>query len=201
MLRNKVKVIIAVLSILSVFYFPSRKVKVLEEEVDKKKLSNYDLILSKGQSVHSRFINLLNCSSSSYTHIGIINKEDDQVYVLHSTPDGTKENGIRYDKLQSFFDLSSVSDYTVLRSQYITDSTREKLRIEFDKYRKSQVPFDFDFNNLESNKIYCSELVWLIYTQAEACDKNQFNFKKPIYPKFFLNLNEFSIVACKKNGL
>ena len=164
------------------------------------KIEDFDIILSKGQSVQSKLIGLLKFSMEDYSHIGIMIKDKDKVYVLHSTPDGTNANGIRYDDLQTFLDLSDVSDYTILRYQNISFDFRQRLRIEFDKYKTNKAPFDFDFNNYENKKIYCSELVWLIFNNSGLFEINDFNLSKPIYPKYFLKMNKFVAIDLKKTS-
>lgn len=167
-------------------------------EIDMDKIEDFDIILSKGQSIQSRLIGLLKLSTDDYSHIGIIIKENDKVFVLHATPDGTKTNGIRYDNLQTFINLSSVSDLIVLRHKYITCDSRQKLRMEFGRFKSIPAPFDFEFNNFEHTKIYCSELIWLIFKNAGVFESCDLNLDKPIYPKYFLKINTFITVNVKK---
>jgi len=192
------KIISFLFIILVLIYFTGKKEKVVASEVDMAKIEDFDIILSKGQSLQSKLLNLVKLSMNDYSHVGILIKENEKVFVLHSTPDGTKTNGIRYDDIQTFVNLSNVSDYTVLRYQDISFDCRQKLRNEFSKYKTIQVPFDFDFNNFENGKIYCSELVWLIFKNARLFESSDFNLQKPIYPKYFLTMNRFFTVNVKK---
>jgi len=168
--------------------------------IDKARIEDFDIILSKGQSVQSKLISLFKLSTKDYSHIGIMIKDNEEVFVLHSTPDGTKTNGIRYDDLQTFINLSSVSEYMVLRHNDLSFCFRQKLKLEFDRYKTIQAPFDYDFNNFEHKKIYCSELVWLIFKDAGLFETCDFDLKKPIYPKYFLKMNEFITVNIKKSS-
>lgn len=193
-LKNKIKTIIISIIVLVLIFFTHEKNKIIVSEIDSNKLEEYDLILSKGQSIQSKLISLLNLSLEDYSHIGLISKENGKIFILHSTPDGTDNNGIRYDGLQSFIDLSNVSDYKVLRYKSITSNMRQKLKIEFDKYKTSSVPFDYDFNNVDHKKIYCSELVLLIFKNFGVFKMGEYNFENPIYPKYFLKMEEFVLV-------
>lgn len=166
--------------------------------IDQDKIEDFDIILSKGQSAQSKLISLFKFSLEDYSHIGIIVKEKGKVFVLHSTPDGTKTSGIRYDDLLTFFNLSDVSDYIVLRHHNISSELRQKLKIDFYKYKSLQAPFDYNFNNFEHEKIYCSELVWLIFKNSELLETGDFNFNRPIYPKYFLQVKKLEKVNCKK---
>ena len=192
--KNKIKIIIISIIGLVLIYFIYKRDKINASELDCKKLEDYDLIITKGQSVQSKLISLLNLSLEDYSHIGIISKEDCKIFVLHSTPDGTKTNGIRYDDLQTFIDLSDVCDYQILHYQNITSEMRSKLKIEFDKYKTTSAPFDYDFNNFDHKKIYCTELVLLIYKNAGLIKANKYNSNKPIYPKDFLKMDQFVMV-------
>ncbi len=181
-----------------VFYFLNKDNKLNDKAIDKGKLADYDLILSKGQSFQSKLISIFNLTIADYTHVGIIHKEGNEVYILHSTPDGTKENGIRYDCLKTFIDLSDASDVTVLRFKEISDFGRQMLKKEFVRYRTYKAPFDYNFNNFEERKIYCTELAYLIYTHSNVMEANIFNLKNYIQPKYFLTINDFYEIPCKK---
>jgi hypothetical protein len=187
-LRKQSKIIGFCLFLFILFYFISKKEKVDVNEIDKNKIEDFDLIISKGQSVQSKLIGLLKFSIEDYSHIGIMIKKNGSVFVLHSTPDGTDANGIRYDNLQTFFDLSDVSDYKVLRYQNISSILRQRLTVECERYKNSQEPFDFDFNNFDHRKIYCSELVCIIFKNSGLSSLQEFDMTKPIYPKYFIKM-------------
>jgi len=160
------------------------------------KIEDFDLIVAKGQSVQSKIISLLNFSTEDYSHIGILYKEKNRVFVLHATPDGTNKNGIRYDCLQTFIDLSDFSSCIVLRHQDLSFDLRQKLKLEFFKYKTFQAPFDFEFDNFNHEKIYCSELVWLIFSNAGLLERGKLDLKTVIYPKYFLKIKSLVPVKC-----
>lgn len=186
--KVQIKVIGFVIVVFILFLFFSNKEIISINEINIDKIENFDIILSKGQSVQSKLIGLLKFSIEDYSHIGIMIKQNDSVFVLHSTPDGTDDNGIRYDNLQTFIDLSDVSDYTVLRYQDISSIFRQRLMVEFERFKNSQAPFDFDFNNFDHRKIYCSELVCIIFKNSGLSSLQEFDLTKPIYPKYFLKM-------------
>ncbi len=98
---------------LFIFSFKNQKIEINGSDITYFK--SYDIIVTCGQSFYSRLINIKNFSSENYSHIGILVYENSEFFVLHSSPDGTKANGIRYDEIQKFIDLSDVNKYTVLR--------------------------------------------------------------------------------------
>jgi len=199
-LRVQIKVIGFFLIVLALYFFFSKKEIISINEIDENCIEDFDIILSKGQSMQSKLISLLKLSTEDYSHIGIVIKENDKVFVLHSTPDGAATNGIRYDDLHTFINLSNVSDFTVLRHKDISSEFNQKLRMEFSSYKTIQAPFDFDFDNFENKKLYCSELVWLIYEKAGLFTAKEFNLAKPIYPKYFLKMNRLMMVNYRKTS-
>ncbi|MEI8204952.1 MAG: YiiX/YebB-like N1pC/P60 family cysteine hydrolase [Bacteroidota bacterium] len=197
-LKRRSKIINFCLFFLVLFYFTNKKEKVKVNNIDNHKIKDFDLIISKGQSAQSKFIGLLNYSIEDYSHIGIIKKKGDSIFVLHSTPDGTETNGIRFDNLQKFLDLSDVNDYTVLRFQNISNRFHYNLNVEFEKLKKGQAPFDYDFNNFDHGKIYCSELVCIILKNSRLSTLQEFDMSKPIYPKYFFKVKGFVKINTKK---
>lgn len=198
--KVQIKVIGFVFVVFILFRLFSNKEIISINEINIDKIENFDIILSKGQSVQSKLISLLKLRMEDYSHIGVIIKEGNNVFILHSTPDGTKTNGIRYDDLQTFINLSNVNDFTILRCQNISSDCNLKLRKEIISYKSIKAPFDYDFNNFDNKKIYCSELVWLIFTKANLLTEREFNPDKPIYPKYFLKINELIKFNCKKTS-
>lgn len=186
------KIIISCFLILGFFYFSIEIKKLEDHDIDISKLKDYDLILSKGQSFQSKLLNIFNLSFDDYTHIGIVRKQRNKIYILHSTPDGTKNNSIRYDELKLFLNLSDVNDIKVLRFKRISDTDLYKLHRGFEVYRQNEASFDYQFNNLEHEKLYCSELVYLIYSRVNLLNAHNFDLNKPIHPKYFLNLKNLS---------
>lgn len=187
MRKSRAKILVISLLFVTLFCFLLYKTeKVVVDAAAMDKMEDYDILLAQGQSVHSKVVKLFNGTNDDYSHIGILIKEEDKIYVLHATPDGTKSNGIRYDELQGFFALSDVCAYTTLRHQGLTDEFREKLNAEIAYFKSQAAPFDYDFNNHENGKLYCSELVWLVFKHAGLMDSGSFDLERPIYPGEFL---------------
>lgn len=187
--RLRFVVICAVVAVLVFFFAKSEKIVV--NTADLKQLHNFDVILTCGQSVQSKLLYLANFSSKMYTHIGIISCDANAVYVLHATPDGTKENGIRYDAFQDFIDLSDVRSYRILRLHSLADTALLAKKYSF--YKKQNRPFDYDFDNADTSKLYCSELVYYIFSHSNLL-KTKIDMEKPIYPQKFLEMYEFYTV-------
>jgi uncharacterized protein YycO len=193
--ENKIILAISILLILLLILLMSKNDPIKITEADNAQFENFDIILSKGNSFHSRLINLFNYSADNYSHVGVVIKEGNKAFVLHSTPDGTKSNGIRYDSLQTFVSLSNVNEYLILRYPDISPASQDKVFAEFSKYKSKAYPFDYDFNNKDQSKIYCSELIWLIFKDISPPIMDGLNLDKPIHPKSFLKLNGFKKIT------
>ncbi len=194
--RNPVKIVAFCFLFLALFYlFFYKTDRVVVDAAAMDKMQDYDILLAQGQSVHSKVVKLFNGHNDDYSHIGILVREEDKVYVLHATPDGSDSNGIRYDELQSFFALSDVCSYTILRHQQLNDTFREKLGAGITGFKSHAAPFDYDFNNHENGKLYCSELVWLVFKNAGLMDSGSFDLERPIYAGEFLKAGGLGI--CK----
>jgi len=187
-IQKLIKIFSACGLVVLIILFFNKKEKIIINEIDLKQFENLDIIVTSGQSVQSKVLNIMSFSFESYTHVGIICKEKNRIFVLHSTTDGTKENGIRYDDLQSFIDLSNVNYYKVLRSENIRKYAL-LINHEIEKYRTLKIPFDYDFDNTTKDKIYCSELVYDIY-KNNGIIISELDLYKPIHPKIFVKLKE-----------
>lgn len=192
--RKKIKIIGLCLAALITFLLFYERDSFDKNKIDKTNIESFDLILSKGQSAQSKLISFLRFSMNDFSHIGILEKSDDQLFVLHSTPDGTKRNGIRYDSLQIFIELSKVSEFEILRYHNISESKRIEIKKVVDYYKSVQRPFDFYFDNKNNKKIYCSELIWLIFNKTGLLEMDDFNIKRPIFPIYFKDHKNFDSV-------
>jgi len=194
-LGNKRFIILIVFAGFIVFLFYKND-KIIVTPADTNRVKSFDLIVSSGQSVQSRLLKLLDISQNSYSHIGIIIKRNNKAFVLHATPDGTPDNAIRFDDLQTFINLSDVNFYTILRPRKpLTDTT--SLYRQINHYRLTHIPFDYNFDNFDKTKIYCSELVYDIYSKSRLIH-SELNLNKPLAPKIFIQLKDFKIVLNRK---
>ncbi len=197
MKKSKLFKILIVTCILFIFFLFSKDNKIIINQNDIKKIDNFDIIITKGQSLQSKILKILNLSSDNFTHVGFICKEKDKIYILHATPDGTNDNCIRYDNLQTFIDLSDVNYFVIIRSKNAIINTKA-INKTIKKIKSSKVKFDYDFNNYDKTKLYCSELVYDIYND-NGLIKTKINLEKPIHPKEFLKLKEFMKVYERKS--
>lgn len=196
-LKKLIKIFLFFVFVFLVVFILNKKEKIIINSTDINQFNHLDIIVTSGQSVQSKILNLMNFSLESFSHVGIVCKEKNNVFILHSTTDGTKNNGIRYDDLQSFIDLSNVNYYKILRSKNITKSF-SAINKDIEKYKNLEIPFDYDFDNKNKEQIYCSELVFDIYNN-KGIITFELDLKKPIHPKIFTELKELHTVLIRKS--
>jgi hypothetical protein len=175
------------------FFFICKKNKLEIVKNDLEHFHHLDIILANGQSFQSKIVNLLNFEPFGFTHVGIIVKENNELFVFHSTPDGTKENGLRYDKIQDLIDLNNVCNIKVLRFNNLNTYYTENANNIIADLKNQKIPFDYDFNNYNNDRLYCSELVYDIF-KPNYLVKSKIKLDKPIEPKAFSELTELSLV-------
>jgi len=188
--------IISLLLLFFIFLF-YKKDPLFVSKNDLGKLKSFDLVLASGQSIQSKIVHFVGFSSDSYSHIGIVIKKDFKTYVLHSTPDGTDSNSIRFDDFQTFLNLSDVHSYRILR--FDTLQNTKSLESEISYYKSNSFPFDFSFDNYDKEKIYCTELVYDIFKKTGDL-KSSIHQNEIMLPKDFINLPELKTVLIKSTS-
>lgn len=195
--RKLIKIFLVCLFVILIILFFHKKERIIINKTDINQFEHLDIIVTSGQSFQSKVLNLINFSFESYSHVGIICKENNNIFVLHSTTDGTKDNGIRYDNLQSFIELSNVNYYKILRSENIAKSV-SSINKSIDKYKTLKIAFDYNFDNFNKEQVYCSELVYDIY-KSNGIITSKLDLKKPIHPKMFTELKELTTIKERKS--
>lgn len=179
------------------FFFQKEKIEIHSEDLAH--FDHLDIIISSGQSAMSKIENVFNFTSKSFSHIGILVQENGQFYVLHATPDGTPENGIRYDAIQTFIDLSNVNYFEILRFKNLSPPDIENINTIITHYKTQNLPFDYGFDNLDKTKMYCSELVYDVFKTSGLWIAG-IDLNKLIYPEKFTKLIELEGVYERKAG-
>ena len=124
------------------------------EGTDLDRLKEGDIIFVFSKSKQSPFIAY--ATGSLYTHCGIFVMKDGEKYVLEAS------DCVKLTPFDKFIEKArSIPHWTNVRI------TRDSIKIDYKKYLGKKYDLQFDFNN---DKIYCSELVYLIY-------KEQFNIE------------------------
>lgn len=147
---------------------------------------------------------------------GIANTMNEEFHVSHCAilvQSDTAKNGFRvihsvsqslspYDGVQEqwfprFIRDSQRNSIMVVRMKFLTDSTRHIISDAALSYLERRVPFDHAFDITDTNKLYCSELPWLIIKNEFGIDifKDKYNKDKD-HMKFanFWNPEYFEVI-------
>jgi len=124
-----------------------------------------DIIFRKGKSLISNIV-LLGNPNSQYSHVGVVIKESDSIYIIHAIPSENKGDAdfIKKESLSSFCDLlfaEQIAIYRLKEDKSIV-STISFLNNMYDR----RINFDNDFNLESDSAVYCTELVWKAFKKS-----------------------------------
>ena len=154
-LKNKIHLIL-----LSITIFSCDGTKQESEglnNVNFKKLVSGDLVCRLGNGFFSSYFKRYASEEEKYSHIGIISKENDSLFVYHS--EASEFTGIGFVKrelLNSF--LKGIETYDFYKLNF-NDSINSRIVEQAKQYHCLKAPFDTDFNSSNDEKLYCTELI------------------------------------------
>ncbi len=183
---KKINIVILILSVLiSIFiiYFIFERltlnnVKVTQEtkniyQYSKKATSRYpnikllksgDIILRRGYGVDSIVAANFSNKEKRYSHAGIIYKDKNNIYVIHSEDNKRKGfNGVVQEKLQNY--LKGINIWAVYRYDDINST---KLISYILNEEQSNILFDMEFDLKTNKKMYCSEFIYKSFNKVSG---------------------------------
>jgi hypothetical protein len=167
-------------------------------------LQNGDIISRRGFGFFSDFIaSNLNKNQYEITHSGILVKEKNDWFVIHSlSSDVSDIDGVQKQDLKTFLEASEPNKIIVSRIKNTSASTRNLICIHAQKYLDKGILFDHkgDYDNAE--ELFCTELIWhileqdldLIQTPTSLESRKEFFYSmSPLYDtvRFELIKNDF----------
>jgi hypothetical protein len=159
-----------------------------------------DIILKMGYGFISKIIaNQLN-EKNQLSHCAIVYKKDTSMYIIHSVSGEISENdGVQKASFNDFYRDIKPNSLFVLRHKS-EKQERSTISIFASYYLSELIPFDNDFNNSDSSKLYCSELVNLALYNTYK--KNYFKTKKVGLANVFtfsslLESSDFDVINIK----
>ena len=122
-------------------------------------LNDGDIIFRLGDRVWSNYFKNLSQNDKKFSHLGIIRKKDNIVTVIHS--EGSTEND--YVKEVSLNDFISIAQSIgIYRLKNIENEIVSEIALEY----KNQA-FDWQFDMENDDKIYCTELLYIILKRLD----------------------------------
>ncbi|MBO4481274.1 MAG: hypothetical protein J5719_01810 [Bacteroidales bacterium] len=132
-------------------------------------LQEGDLILRRGRSVSSRAVERADNQYNTYSHIGILVCEDSCWFVIHCVPGEAAETGgeevIKCDSLSLFLRSDRAEAGAVFRYDTLAEA-RTNIAADARRLFQRRVPFDRNYLCSDSTKLYCTEMVDLLYRHA-----------------------------------
>jgi len=163
-----------------VFFLPGEP-PLTDETVQAAPVQDFDIILIAGRSFRSRCIRLFGGGTDEWSHVGILRKEGGQIFILHATPDTRDGNAIQYERLSELFERKAVSGFRILRLTGLTPAQQDMVKVRFEKERLETYLFDYNFDAQEHSRVYCSELVLMIFSGI-ICDVDT---SRTVHPEVF----------------
>lgn len=157
---------------------------------EKALLMSGDIVFTDGNSVKSDAVRMASGAKDDldYSHCGIIIIESDNVYVVHMS---INKGMIVKELIDNFWSTNRVNDYAICRVEGFVST--QKIEEELNKLLHNKVLFDNGYNAMDSDELYCTELVCYIYNNVS--DVNLYPFEDQsvcIYPN---NLFEIPILT------
>jgi hypothetical protein len=149
-------------------------------------LEDGDIILKMGKGNISRIIADQLKEPVPFSHCGIIVKEADSIYIIHSVAkEVSGSDGLQTISLQDFFNDSYYGSLWISRVKN-GENKKDEISKRAKIYLEKKLPFDYDFDISDNSKIYCSELVYNVLLETYNED---FFLKKESTQTNFLTFN------------
>ncbi len=129
------------------------------------KIQQGDIVFRRGESMASEVV-LFNDVDGKYSHVGIIVECDSGMMVVHAVPGENKKlpdyDLIVMERIDKFFSPEAAVKGEIMRMDL--DSTQRSLlsKLAIEKVEQ-KVPFDHNYDLSDTTKLYCTELLQLIY--------------------------------------
>ncbi|NLP56725.1 YiiX/YebB-like N1pC/P60 family cysteine hydrolase [Lutibacter sp. B1] len=131
-------------------------------EIPISNLKNGDLVLRCGRSTESYAVYLAD-KDAEFSHIGIIQIDNNIPYVIHAVPHKLKT--IKKETLQEFLKPENASKYAIYRTTF-SQTILNKVVNEANQFYTKKLTFDDDFDLKTNNKLYCTELIVKAFKNA-----------------------------------
>ena len=146
-------------------------------------LRNGDLLFRNGCGYESHVVT--NMSAGDYSHIGIAYRTEEGWCVIHAVP-GEAEEGepevLKCEAIADFYRCDRAKAGACARV-HCTDSLADAAARHAMRLVERRVEFDNDYDLEDSSRLYCTELVRLVYADCgvDLCEKRR--HKAPIIAK------------------
>ena len=127
-----------------------------------------DIVFRRGEGFASRMV-IFNDPDGDYSHVGMIVQKDSTLVVVHALPGNhptqSGKDLVRAESIAEFFSTENALYGKVMRLQ-LNDTQRSELSKSALRKVEDNVAFDHNYNCLDTTKLYCTELLQLLYMQV-----------------------------------
>lgn len=168
-------------------------------------LKEGDIVMRRGTGITSRVVTTAD-RGSDFSHCGIVVFHNGRTMIVHAVPDEPDFEGdvdrVKMESARNFFSSINASKGCVLRcnnSKAAQTSANVAKRM-----LNRKILFDHDYNDMDTTKMYCSELVVYAYKKAGIMiiGKERHNINMPglhfshvIFPSDILKSKDFKRIA------
>lgn len=128
-----------------------------------------DLAFRCGQGFFSRAVMSAE-EEPLYSHVGVLVKENGEWKVVHAVPAEAEFSGdfdrVKAEGIGTFFAPDRAFRGSLVHTGLADSARVSALREEALQLARDSVLFDGSFSLADSTKLYCTELVWMLYRHA-----------------------------------
>ncbi len=160
--------LIALITIVSVMASCSGGNEVAKHDIPFDKIMPGDIAFRRGEGLVSDIV-LFNDADGKYSHIGVVVAHNDSLKIVHAVPGENSSpddfDRVRIDLIDDFFSPERASKGEIMRIE-MADSQRQAVSTMALEKAKAKVPFDHNYNLSDTSKLYCTELLQLLFANA-----------------------------------
>ena len=160
--------IIAIIAIIVVVHSCSNEDQMPAHELPLDKIMPGDIAFRRGEGLVSDMV-LFNDADGKYSHIGVIVLHNDSLKVVHAVPgeNDTPDDfdRVKIDRIADFFSNKKAIKGEIMRIA-MTDSQRQIITSSALQKAMTKIEFDHNYNLEDTTKLYCTELVQLLFSNA-----------------------------------
>ena len=119
-----------------------------------------DLLLRNGRDFTSRLCRNASQTDKSFSHCGIVSRENDSVFVYHITGgEINPRQTVRRDPIDLFCDPGQNDSIGLYRYAF-SPAQRKQFMEQIQAFHRQKIMFDLQFDLVNDDRMYCSELVY-----------------------------------------
>ncbi|MBM3163459.1 MAG: hypothetical protein FJZ79_09160 [Chlorobi bacterium] len=157
--------------------------------VDEESIKSGDIVFQRGLNALSRFVVSLD-DGSVYSHVGIVYKSSVGTFVIHILPDndGVTDAVVQIEAISDFLSPHNTSLYAIYRYYDECSNVSEQAAASAYFLFCDKRGYDFQFDYRDHERLYCTELVWHAYKNAniDLIDGRFEHVNFPFYKKRYI---------------